>query len=80
LLNIKIIHTCNEKIRTTIEDIQDSSKNVQLNWTPEVRKDLKGMISAGTSLKIKMQKLGFDMRDLPPFAPGEEKDYLTKES
>ena len=38
------------------------------------------MKQAGLALKTKMQKLGFDMRDLPSVEPGEEKDYLTKES
>lgn len=67
-------------VLATLEDIIDTSKNVQLNFTPEVRKDLKEMIAAGTALRIKMNKLGFDMRDLPKVEPGEEKDYLTKES
>lgn len=63
-----------------IDDLQDTSKNVQHNWTPEVRKDLKEMLAAGATLKIKMAKLGFDMRPFEPLKPGEERDYLTKES
>lgn len=63
-----------------LEDIINSSKNPQHNWTPSVRKDLKDMISAGTALRIKMEKLGFDMRDLLPYNDGDEKDFLTKQS
>ncbi len=61
-----------------LEDIQTTSKDVNLNWTPEVRKDFKDMIDAGTALKVKMMKLGFDMRPLPPYIDGEERDYFTK--
>jgi hypothetical protein len=63
-----------------IEELNSTSKNVNLNWNPETRKDLKDMIAAGSSLKVKLNKLGFDMRELPPYIDGEEKDYLTKES
>uniref|UniRef100_UPI004024DAED hypothetical protein n=1 Tax=Candidatus Wunengus sp. YC60 TaxID=3367697 RepID=UPI004024DAED len=63
-----------------LEDIEESSKDVTLPWTPEVRKDMKDMIKAGKDLRIKMNKLGFDMRDLPPYINGEEKDYFTKPS
>jgi len=63
-----------------IEDLEISSKDVRINWTPESRKDLKDMLAAGTGLKIKMANLGFDMRPLPDLEPGEENDYLTKQS
>jgi hypothetical protein len=63
-----------------IEQLHATSTNPNLNWNPEVRKDLKEMREAGNSLRIKLEKLGFDMRDLPPYIDGEEKDYLTKES
>lgn len=67
-------------VLSMIEDVKISLQDDQLNWTPEVRKDLNEMKEAGISLKIKMKKLGFDMRDLQPCIDGEEKDYLTKES
>lgn len=63
-----------------LEDLKETSTNVQHNWRPEVRKDLKDMIAAGVGLKIKLAKLGFDMRDFDPLKPGEENDYLTKQS
>lgn len=63
-----------------IETIKDTSTNVQHNWNPSARKDLQEMKQAGLAVKIKMQKLGFDMRDLPPYNEGDEKDYLTKQS
>lgn len=63
-----------------VEDLQKSTTDAKLNWNPETRKQLKEMRSAGESLKIKLQKLGFDMKDLPPYIDGEERDYLTKES
>lgn len=63
-----------------LEDIEASATNVNLPWTPEVRKDFKDMIAAGKGLKIKMAKLGFDMRPLPPFIEGEQRNYFTKPS
>lgn len=63
-----------------IEDLQESQKDVQLNWNPEARKYLKEMVEAGTSLKIKLIKLGFDMSELPPYMNGDEDEFLTKQS
>ncbi|MBS1915680.1 MAG: hypothetical protein JST87_05345 [Bacteroidetes bacterium] len=63
-----------------LEMIRESSKNQTYNWTPETRKMQKEMISAGESLRIKLMKLGFDMRDLPPFIEGDQDEFLTKQS
>ena len=63
-----------------IEDLQQSSQNPKINWNPEARKDLKEMLAAGNTLRIKMKKLGFDMRDLPPFFESDKEDFFTKES
>ena len=63
-----------------IEKLADTATDPNLNWNPEARKDLREMREAGESLRIKLEKLGFDMRDLPPYIDGEEKDFLTKES
>lgn len=65
---------------SVLEQLQESSKNVQHNWTPEVRKTLKDMIDAGSQLKIKLTKLGFDMRPLPPFEDGDIEEFTTKPS
>lgn len=67
-------------VLSLIEQLQDTSKDERINWNPKSRKDLKEMLSAGTSLHIKMEKLGFDMRQLPPFIEGDENDFLTKQS
>lgn len=63
-----------------IEQLHDTAINPDINWNPETRRDLKGMIDAGNSLKIKMQKLGIDTRDLPPYLDGDENEFLTKQS
>jgi len=63
-----------------IDELQSTSKNQNINWNPESRKDFKDMLAAGNSLRIKLQKLGFDVRDLPPYFEGDEKDFLTKQS
>jgi len=63
-----------------IEQLQEVYTNQFVNFNPEARRDLKQMLAAGNSLKIKMEKLGFDMRKLPPFMEGDEDEFLTKPS
>lgn len=63
-----------------IDQINDAAKNQRANWNPEARKDFKEMITAGTALKIKLEKLGLDMRDLPEYLDGDEDTFLTKQS
>lgn len=65
---------------SVLEQLQETSKNQLINWNPETRKDLKDMVAAGTSLKIKLGKLGFDMGELPPYLDGDENEFLTKQS
>lgn len=67
-------------VLSMLEQLQDSAKNQLLNWNPETRKDLKDMIEIGSNLKIKLKKLGFDMRELPPYLDGDEDEFLTKQS
>ena len=63
-----------------IEQLENTSRNQLINWNIEARKDLKDMIAAGTTLRIKLQRLGFDMRELPPYLDGDENEFLTKQS
>lgn len=64
----------------TLEQFQETIKNQKLNWTPDARKTLKEMIEAGDKLKVKLEKLGFDMRGLPPFLPTDIDEFFTKPS
>ncbi len=63
-----------------IEELHISSQNQLINWNPEARKMLKEMIEAGKTLKIKMEKIGIDMRPLPPFEDGDQDEFITKQS
>lgn len=63
-----------------IEQLQQTSKDQNIPWNPESRKDLKEMLAAGGSLRIKLEKLGFDMRPLPDYNDGEHDNYFTKQS
>lgn len=63
-----------------IEQLTETSQNQNINWNPETRKDIKDMLAAGRALRIKMNKLGLDTRDLPPYIDGEEEAFLTKPS
>lgn len=63
-----------------LEQLHSTSKDQLLNWNPATRKDLKDMLAAGSSLRIKLKHLGFDMRDMPTYNEGDENEFLTKES
>ncbi len=63
-----------------IELLEDTSKDQNINWNPETRKQLKEMIIAGKSLRIKMNKIGIDTIELPPYLEGDEDEFLTKKS
>jgi hypothetical protein len=63
-----------------LERLSDAATNQQANWTPEARKDLKEMVLAGKNLRIKLAKLGFDVRDLPPFLDSDWDEFFTKQS
>jgi hypothetical protein len=63
-----------------LEQLQSSLHDQHLNWDAKTRKMLKDMIAAGSGLKIKLQKMGFKMEDLPPFLDGDEHDFFTKQS
>jgi hypothetical protein len=67
-------------VAAMLEDLTESAKNPQFNWTPAARKIIKEMITAGTSLKVKLEGQGFDVSPLPPFEQGDEDEFLTKPS
>jgi hypothetical protein len=67
-------------VMSMLEQIKQTQKNEKINWSVESRKMHKEMATAGDGLVVKMTKLGFDMRPLPPYIDGEEQDWLTKES
>lgn len=67
-------------VLSQIELLEDNSKNQLINWTPESRRDLKEMITAGKSLRVKMKSIGIDMIDLPEYFDGDEDEFLTKQS
>lgn len=56
------------------------NENKQHPWTPEARKIQKEMLEAGNRVRDKFKKLGFNMSELEELLPGEELDWLTKES
>lgn len=63
-----------------LETLEKAAVNPRYNLNPEGRKIVKEMLMAGRALRSKLEKLGFDMSDMPPFEDGDEDEFLTKES
>jgi hypothetical protein len=63
-----------------IEDLEITSKDATLPFTPDARKDMSEMLSTAKSAQAKFElATGHEVR-LDPFVEGDEKEFLTKES
>ena len=67
-------------VMSMIDNLERQAKEQNLNWTPAARSTFREMLTAAAGLKVKMEKMGFDMRELPPFEEGDEQEYFTKQS
>lgn len=64
-----------------IDDVERVHKDPEYPWTPESRRMFREMLEAAYGAKAKIEKLsGEKIPPLPDLEPGEETDYLTKES
>lgn len=57
-----------------------NSQNPDTPWTPEARKYQKEIVGATKSAAEKLEKFTGIKCDLPPYFPGDETEFLTKES
>jgi ABC-type Zn2+ transport system substrate-binding protein/surface adhesin len=57
--------------------ITDHKATDRHNWNAEAIKYRSEMLFAATSLKNKLQKLGFNVSDLDPYNDGDEKEFLN---
>jgi hypothetical protein len=60
--------------------IQDMNSHTDQPWTPEARKIRKDILSAAKSAAKKLEKFAGVKCNLPPYNPGDEQEFLTKES
>ncbi len=63
-----------------LEEMEMVSRDPKYNFTPEARSDMKDMIKTGRSAKEKIAKISGHEVKLDPFTPGDEEEFLTKES
>lgn len=65
-----------------IEDMNEIKKGENLNipWTPEARKAQAEILSACQSAARKLEKFAGIECKLPPYEPGDEDEFLTKQS
>lgn len=60
-----------------MEDIREVGQHP---WTPEARKIQAQIMAASRSAAVKLEKFAGIKCDLPPYIPGDENEFLTKES
>jgi hypothetical protein len=63
-----------------IEDLKTMSSALNMPWTPDARKTLKTILNAATSAGKKIQRITGIAANIPPYNPGDENEFLTKES
>lgn len=56
--------------------ITDHKETAHHAWNAEAQKYRNEMFEAATALKIKLEKLGFNVSDLDPYNEGDEKEFL----
>lgn len=65
-----------------IEDLNEIKKgdNSNIPWTPEARKHQAEILNACQSAARKLEKFASIECKLPPYEPGDEDEFLTKQS
>lgn len=68
-------------LESLLEQQHEVAQNPRLNWTPEARKTIREITEAADgALKILSKVFGIESTGLPPFNPGDENEFLTKQS
>lgn len=55
-------------------------KSASIPWTPEARKIQADILKNARSAAAKLEKFAGIKCELPPYVPGDEDEFLTKES
>lgn len=63
-----------------IEDLNTVAKDPTIPWTPEAKKDQKDIVGAAKSAAAKLEKFTGVKCNLPPYKPGDENEFFTKQS
>lgn len=69
-------------IERIVEDFESISKDASIPFTPDARKDIKGILSTAISCKKKLEEVinkgaAFQMAE---YKQGDEDEFLTKQS
>ena len=63
-----------------IEDIDIAMKDTRIPFPPEIRKDMRDILTNAKSAFFKIQKTSGHFVQMDPYVEGDEKDFLTKQS
>lgn len=69
-------------LATLITDLNEMKKPeyIDVPWTPEARKAQKEMVETAQSAASKLEKFAGIKCNLPPYNPGDENEFFTKQS
>lgn len=77
--NPKEVHILAMGLASVMETLNEA-KDPSIPWTPEARKDQADMASAAKSAASKLERFAGAKCSLPPYNPGDENEFLTKQS
>lgn len=80
VLNPREVAIIQMALGVQIEDLEIASKDPNLPFMPEVRKDMKEILLASRSALAKMEKVSGFLLKLDPYKEGDESEFLTKQS
>lgn len=67
-------------LASLLENLNDQLKDSTIPWTPESRKQLREMFDAAKAAANKLEKFTGIKCNLPPYVPGDENEFFTKQS
>lgn len=63
-----------------LEDMETVTKDPRIPFTPEIRNQMAEIMRDARSAALKIKKITGVDAILPPYRPGDENEFLTKES
>lgn len=79
-LSPKEVLTIQMALAMMIEDVEASSKDVRIPFTPQTRKEIADMLLNAKAAKAKIDLAVGNECIIQPYQEGDEKEFITKQS